>query len=200
MRRIVSSFAATRNATIKDSRMGTLYVVRHAEPAVTGVFLGSRNDVPLKGAPPRFHFDVEVVYVSPLLRARQTAAGILAPQVVIDDLREIDFGEWGGLSWEEIETRWPETLANKRSWFGTSPPGGESWPAFVARVEGALKTVLKDPRPKAIVAHGAVNAVIGAALSGRSPALCRQRYAEVASFDIPATYNGNLLDQSPRHQ
>lgn len=180
--------------------MGKLYVVRHAEPAVTGVFLGSRNDVPLKGQPPRFDFIVDVVYVSPLQRARQTAEAIDVPKIVIDDLREIDFGEWGGLSWEEIESRWPETIAKNRSWFGTSPPGGEPWEDFVARVEGALRGVLRDPRRKAIVAHGAVNAVIGAALSGRSPALCRQQYAEVASFDIPATYNGDALDQPPRPQ
>lgn len=171
-----------------------LYVIRHAEPAVTGVFLGSRNDVPLKGPPPRFEFDVDVVYVSPLQRARQTAEGIAAPKIVVDDLREIDFGEWGGLSWDEIEARWPETIAQKRDWFGTSPPGGEPWEDFVARVKGALGTVLRDPRRKAIVAHGAVNAVIGATLSGRSPALCRQKYAQVASFEIPATYNGDSLD------
>jgi broad specificity phosphatase PhoE len=180
--------------------MAKLYLVRHAEPAITGVFLGSRNDVPLKGAPPRFDFAVDVVYVSPLARARQTAEGIDAPKVVIDDLREIDFGEWGGLSWDQIEARWPEALAYGRNWFGTSPPGGEPWEAFVARVEGALRRILQDPRPKAIVAHGAVNAVIGAALSGRHPGKCRQAYAEVASFDVPATYNMVSLDQPPRRQ
>jgi broad specificity phosphatase PhoE len=180
--------------------MRKLYVVRHAEPAVTGVFLGSRNDVPLKGMPPRFDFEVDVVYVSPLLRARQTAEAIEAPKIVVDDLREIDFGEWGGLSWDEIEARWPETIARNRTWFGMSPPGGEPWEAFVTRVGRALKGVLQDSRRKAIVAHGAVNAVIGAALSGRSPALCRQRYAEVASFEVPATYNGDSLDQPPSYQ
>lgn len=180
--------------------MQKLYVVRHAEPAITGVFLGSRNDVPLKGPPPRFAFEVDVVYVSPLQRARQTAEGINAPKIVVEDLREIDFGDWGGLSWEEIEARWPEAIALRRDWFGTSPPGGEPWEIFVARVTGALEIVLRDPRRKAIVAHGAVNAVIGATLTGRAPAGWRQTYGQVTSFDIPATYNGDSVDQSPRRQ
>lgn len=177
----------------RHTRLQKVYLIRHAEPAVTGVFLGSRNDVPLKGPPPRFDLAVDVVYVSPLRRARQTAEGIPAPRIIVEDLREIDFGEWGGLCWEEIERRWPETVALGRDWFGTSPPGGESWDAFVARVHGALRTVLRDSRRKAIVAHGAVNAVIAAALTGSAPGNCRQNYGEVASFDVPATYNEDSL-------
>jgi broad specificity phosphatase PhoE len=181
--------------------MGTLHVIRHAEPSVTGVFLGCRNDVPLKGPPPQFAIAVEVVYVSPLLRARQTAEAIPAPKIVIEDLREIDFGEWGGLSWDEIEARWPDiAAARSRNWFGATPPGGEAWEGFVQRVHGALRAILRDPRPKAIVAHGAVNAVIGAALSGRDPVHCKQKYAEVSSFEIPATYNRGFLDQPPSYQ
>jgi probable phosphoglycerate mutase len=162
-----------------------LYLVRHAEPVVTGVFLGSRNNVPLKAPPPPFGFKVEVVYVSPLQRARQTAAVIDAPQVVVDDLREIDFGEWGGLSWAEIEHRWPEIAAQKsRNWFVTTPPGGEVWESFTSRVRAALDVIRKDPRPKAIVAHGAVNAVIGGTLGGVDPLHFKQTYGEVTEFDV----------------
>ncbi len=162
-----------------------LYLIRHAEPAVTGVFLGCRNDIPLRNGAPEFPIDVEVVYVSPLRRALQTAEAIVAPRVVIEDLREIDFGEWGGLSWPEIEKRWPELVAGRmRNWFGVSPPGGEPWSGFVDRVRGALNVILKDERPKAIVAHGAVNAVIGGLLDGGDPSQFKQGYAEVTEFDF----------------
>lgn len=161
-----------------------LYVIRHAEPAVTGVFLGCQNDVPLKSGPPAFDLDVEVVYVSPMQRARQTAETFTVPKIIKDDLREIDFGEWGGLSWDEIETRWPELTHQGRNWFGISPPGGETWDGFVERIQSVLKEILSDPRPKAIVAHGAVNAVIGTTLGGRDPFHFKQQYAEVSEFEV----------------
>lgn len=152
---------------------------------MTGVFLGCKNDVPLKATPPPFDLDVDVVYVSPMQRARQTAESVNAPKVVVDDLREIDFGSWGGLSWEDIEAQWPELAAGKlRNWFGVTPPDGEPWDDFVARVRRALDEILKDGRPKAIVAHGAVNAVIGGTLGGLDPIHFKQKYAEVSEFDV----------------
>jgi broad specificity phosphatase PhoE len=159
-----------------------LYLIRHAEPTLTGVFLGGKNDVPLKAAPPSFDLPVEIAYVSPMLRARQTAAGLAAPQIVVEQLREIDFGDWGGLNWDQIEARWPEARSLGRNWFGHDPHGGETWAAFTARVIGALEGILKDPRPKAIVAHGAVNAVLGGHLGQGEPSRFKQKYAQVDRF------------------
>ncbi len=165
--------------------MPKLYLIRHAEPTVTGVFHGCRNDVPLREAAPKFDLAVEVVYVSPMQRARQTAANFTVPQIVLDELREIDFGEWGGLGWDEIERRWPELTRDlHRNWFGVSPPGGESWAEFTARVARVLQTVLADPRPKAIVAHGAVNAVAAGLLRGGDPSHFKQHYAQVSEFEV----------------
>lgn len=160
-----------------------LYLIRHAEPAVTGVFLGCRNDVPLKGDAPAFDLPVDVVYVSPMTRARQTAEGFSAPKVVVPDLREIDFGEWGGLPWEDIERRWP-IMRGHRNWFGMTPEGGEQWEDFVLRVRGAVRGILTDRRPKAVVAHGAVNAVIAGELGGVDPRHFKQRYGEVTEFEL----------------
>ncbi len=162
-----------------------LYLIRHAEPVITGVFLGCRNDVPLKEPPPPMNLPVEIVYVSPMQRAQQTAAAIEAPKVTVPDLREIDFGEWGGLGWAEIEQRWPEMAARKsRNWFGVTPPGGEPWDEFVTRVRAALDGILADRRDKAIVAHGAVNAVIGGTLGGVDPIHFKQTYGQVNEFDV----------------
>ena len=55
------------------------------------------------------HFDRAIV--SDLIRARVTAEEILKgryiPTTFTEDLREICFGEWEGLTYSEINERWP---------------------------------------------------------------------------------------------
>ena len=56
--------------------------------------------------------EIELVYTSDLQRARETAqivgARLGAGVVPLPALREIDVGEWQGLTWPEIEQRFPE--------------------------------------------------------------------------------------------
>jgi broad specificity phosphatase PhoE len=55
---------------------------------------------------------LDAVYASPLTRARQTAEEIAGPLglkvELVDELTEVDVGQWEELSWEEIERRNPE--------------------------------------------------------------------------------------------
>lgn len=101
------------------------------------------------------------VYVSPALRARQTA-GILFPdadQVVAEDLREMDFGAFDGRGWWEMEND-----ADYRSWVDGGClgqcPGGEDRASCSARVCAAFARILdenlRDCRTDDlfIVAHG----------------------------------------------
>src|SRR5205823_6648041 len=75
------------------------------------------------------------VWTSPLRRCREVAdelARLLKAVLRIDDrLAEIDFGEWEGRGWNEIErrdrVRYEAWLA---SWRDVGPPGGESLVAF----------------------------------------------------------------------
>ena len=74
---------------------------------------------------------IGLIYSSDSTRALQTADQIAAHhgrQVRADPrLREMDFGDWEGLTYSEIRERYPQALAR---WQGdplaTSPPGGES--------------------------------------------------------------------------
>ena len=74
--------------------------------------------------------DISAIYSSDLRRARQTATAIasLHPLPVRDEprLKEISFGRWEGLTYGEIQERWPEEMA---AWFAdpirVTPPGGE---------------------------------------------------------------------------
>lgn len=147
--------------------MPGLFVVRHCEPARTGVLLG-QCDPPLSEAG-RKHAaslalgDLAIVYSSPLKRALETAQAIAhaAPVEIIDDLREITYGAWDGLTWSEIEAANAHLAARKLAdWRGVTPPGGEPWEIFAARVARAFERIRTGPRPAAIVAHAAVNQVI----------------------------------------
>lgn len=169
--------------------MSKLYVVRHAEPEVAGVLLG-RTDPPLSvagrtnAAAQLAELDVRIVYSSPLRRCRETAGAIGAPLVVLDNLAEIGLGEWDGLSWSEVERRYPELARVKvEDWFRVTPPGGEPWDAFAARVREALGVILAGPLPAAVVGHLAANAVLAESLWGEDAYGFRQAYCEVREFE-----------------
>ncbi len=170
--------------------MPKIYLIRHEETELRG-FIG-RTDPPLTAAGREAAarklggLDVQAVYVSPLQRARQTAEAIrcAARPVVLENLAEIDFGEWDGLTWEQIESKWPALARRKRdNWFATTCPGGESWQHFCARVERALEQVRAGPKPAAIVAHVTVNAVLAARLLGADPARFRQEHGEILTCE-----------------
>jgi ribonuclease H / adenosylcobalamin/alpha-ribazole phosphatase len=91
---------------------------------------------------------IDAVVSSPLKRAVGTAAIVareLALTAVIDDdLRETDFGEWEGLTLEEIQQRWPAAAAVWRGDPEQAPPGGESFAATAHRVNRACDRLLRS--------------------------------------------------------
>jgi len=168
--------------------MPTLYLVRHAEPELTGVLLGA-TDTPLSEAGKRQAAaialpDVAVIYTSELRRARETAAAIGGAPLVIDaDLNEIGYGEWDGLTWPHIEHRYPEAAKAKLAcWTAVTPPGGEPWTHFEQRIARAMERIRSGPFPAALVAHIAVNAQIACRLTGSDPSQFMQEYAEVLTY------------------
>ncbi|MEV6263592.1 histidine phosphatase family protein [Streptomyces sp. NPDC051784] len=70
---------------------------------------------------------VEVVVCSPLRRCRETAEVVarrLGLEVVVEDgLREADFGDWEGLTYDEVRSRFPGDLAAWHASAGTAPTG-----------------------------------------------------------------------------
>lgn len=172
--------------------MPKLYLVRHAEPSVTGVLLG-QADPPL-GEQGRLDavkilagVDLALIYSSPLRRAVETArlfAGT-TPVEILADLKEISHGAWNGLDWAEIEAGDPELARRKREdWFGVTAPGGESWFDFATRVAGAFECIRAGPKPCAVVAHAGVNAVIHELLTGTQPVGFLQHFSQVIEYEI----------------
>ena len=102
------------------------------------------------------------IYCSPLLRARQTLE-ILAPDAawpmtLDDDLREVDFGQWEGRTWDEVAAEQPETNSawwEFREGFAFPGGGGESIAAFADRTRRAAQRLAADPADVVLaVTHG----------------------------------------------
>ncbi len=137
-----------------------LVLVRHGETALTkqGRYSG-RGDVPLSdegqaqamaagGRVAGLARDVAAVVTSPLSRCVRTAEIIAAELggadvTVVEDLIECDFGEWEGLTFAEVQDRWPTEMD---AWLGSTsvaPPGGESFETVARRTRSAMATVLR---------------------------------------------------------
>ncbi|WP_456430833.1 histidine phosphatase family protein [Thermosulfuriphilus sp.] len=85
------------------------------------------------------------------------------PHLVDCGFREINFGTWSGLSWEEIEKGWPGELEKRfQDPLNHRPPGGESLLELRDRVMKALEELLATYPGEllALFAHGGVNRVI----------------------------------------
>ena len=109
----------------------------------------------------RLTFDA--VYASPMKRAQQTLAALalagMAKTITKPDLREVDFGDWTGLGWDEVLDRF---RVHARDWLerldSAAIPNGESGVAFRERVEPCLREIIgaHPGQNVAIVAHGGV--------------------------------------------
>jgi 2,3-bisphosphoglycerate-dependent phosphoglycerate mutase len=106
---------------------------------------------------------LHVLYSSNLARARQTAAPLAASKGLElrtdPGLRERGFGEFEGLSYAQIEQRWPEQAARWRRRdpdFGAR--GGEVLRDFRDRVVAAVSRLAQAHRGQsiALVTHGGV--------------------------------------------
>jgi len=146
------------------------HLLRHGEPTVfgringrlPGVGLSARGRAEIAAVAARLAEEkIEALYASPLQRTQETAA-ILSERLGLpvrrrDDVIELDFGEWTGLTADVIrkDPRW-QVWSNCRSI--AVIPGGESWRQVQDRVVGALFD-LRQVHPDGsvvIVSHGDV--------------------------------------------
>lgn len=120
------------------------------------------------------HYTFDRVYCSTLVRTLQTARPFADPlglePVPLDDLREMFFGEFEGLTTPEIVASYPDTHAASRTLDDRSFtwPGGESLGGFFDRVLDATMRIVREcPSQRvAVVTHGAVIGALVAEISG----------------------------------
>lgn len=148
------------------------------------------------------------VYTSPRERAVATAAPLavahgLTP-IVDDALRELDFGDFEGRTYDEIASRHPELY---RQWMETPTlvqfPGGESYARLRVRALAAMEAIRgrHDGETFAIVSHGGVlRAMLAGCLSIPDEAIFRidQSYGAISIVDwIDSVPLVRLLNAQP---
>lgn len=149
--------------------MSLFYLVRHGSTDMIGRALAARTPGVRLNADGRrqaqaaaaFLADqaIERVLSSPLERAVETA-GAIAARLSLRcetnvDLNEVDFGEWTGKSFEELEA-----IQGWKQWnlfrAGARPPGGETMLEVQARMVRCLEALHREsPEGRmALVSHG----------------------------------------------
>ncbi len=102
----------------------------------------------------------DICVSSTLLRCSQTAeiikANLNLPVHFNPDLKEVNFGDWEGLSFWEITALWPEQVTQwARFDADFTFPGGESFIDFLTRVDRVAKTLTAAPEETILVCtHG----------------------------------------------
>lgn len=150
-----------------------LYLIRHGEveERYQKVFggrldidlspLGVRQAESVAGHLAGVHFDA--LYASPMKRAQRTLAPLLATNgrraISRDALREVDFGDWTGHTWDEVRERFGKSAYD---WLheleSGGIPGAEPVPDYHRRVGGCVDELLTRHPGEVIglVCHGGV--------------------------------------------
>ncbi len=159
-----------------------IYLLRHGETDGPKKVYKGHIDVPLskegekqvervarflKEFVKRYDLSCQVCYSSPLKRAVKTAE-IIAKAIPMqikpsEILKERSFGEWEGLSINDIMSLYPEEFERWRTNpVKFSPPNGESTLQVSERAAKALKEILSSHSGEQIfiTAHGGINRVI----------------------------------------
>jgi len=151
--------------------MTKIILIRHAETELAGRFCG-HSDPDLNTAGEEqlastvqqiASLGIQRILSSDLRRALRTAQAIsqhIGAEVELrPGLREIHFGLWEGLSWAEIETRFPQEA---QAWIEEFPmrsaPEGEPYMDFSRRIDNEFAPFLRSEadRVTAVITHRGV--------------------------------------------
>ena len=116
---------------------------------------------------------IDAVYSSTMVRARQTSELVAAPHQLVpqavEGLHEISVGQWEGLSWVEIQARYPREF---QAFFDNPAEvpylGGECYINVLARARPAFDELVSQHAGQTIVivTHNVVNRVLVADFLG----------------------------------
>lgn len=108
---------------------------------------------------------IDLIYSSPLLRAKQTAEILRqdGEEIIIDPrLRERSVGKYEGLTPKELAHKFPEGFLKELHCFETQPPGGESIRQAQDRVSTLIDEIKEEHPDKSIllVTHSIISQAI----------------------------------------
>lgn len=168
---------------LPDGVTRRIILVRHGEPIASAqgtcygkldIGLSEQGELQIeKTAVFLQRLELAAVYASPRIRATESAKIVAAKQnlfvEICEQFAEIDFGDFEGLRYTEVEKRFPEIY---EQWMETPTsvefPNGESFATMQKRVLQASAELLArhDGEAFAIVSHGGVNRIILANVLG----------------------------------
>jgi probable phosphoglycerate mutase len=170
--------SSLRSPAVVGETATTLFLVRHGRTALTearrisggfgedpSLSAAGLNDAQAVAAEvsrigrsgPFAHLESPVVVIcSPMNRTRETAS-VIAAQIgasveVLEELREISFGDWDGLTSEEVNAKDHDLYSAWKGSWEVSPPNGESLAVFDERITRAKKQILER--------HGGASVVV----------------------------------------
>ena len=188
----------------------TVLLVRHgqARSNITGFYMG-RSDEDLDDvgygqvhnlSSRLANLPITSVYTSPLPRTYNTAKIIAGPHdlelQVLDDLTEIQLGDWHGLHRDEIMQGWPELWQE----FRINPseftvPNGESFLQVTERAVRAFKTIVASNQDGqvVIVTHDIIIRLVVAHVLGVSNSIYRRLEVNNASLSVVRVIDGKAM-------
>jgi broad specificity phosphatase PhoE len=196
LRHVAALVAANAEETHVLLRRAVL--IRHGETewTVNGRHTG-RTDIPLTWngrdaarqlAPLAAQLRFALVLTSPMRRARETCelAGLSDQAQSDGDLREWNYGEYEGLTAQEIDARHPGWRV-----FTDGCPGGESPAEVAARVDRVIGRIRSVQGDVALFAHGHVLRVFAARWLGQPPAAGSHFLLDPATVSVLSHYGGS---------
>lgn len=187
-----------------------LILVRHGETAWNAqrCYQG-RTDVPLNEAGRRqaaalaqrlVREEIHVVCASDLQRAWETARAIAAshglPLCSEPRLREMSFGDWEGLTYQDIQRRYPQALIDwEADPLNSAPPGGETLAQVAARAESVLDDLFgrHQDRTVLLVTHSGLLRVLLCLVLGLAPEAHWRFRLDIASLSELHLRNENAV-------
>ena len=172
-----------------------LLLIRHTTVDVPKGMIYGQLDVPLassfdeeaKKINAQIDTDFDMVYSSPLTRCAQLAQKISSIVSIDKRLMELDFGDWEGKYWNDIDQN-----AEAQKWFAdfvnTSTPKGESYIDLMDRCRLFLNEITSEGHKKVcIVSHGGTIRAFLSLIEGITPDKAFDRkveYGEVIQITL----------------
>jgi probable phosphoglycerate mutase len=161
--------------------MINLYLIRHGRKnsSLCNVDVGLSIDGRLQAELLRDrlqYYDIDALYSSNLLRAKQTAEilneALLLPHEIREEIREISFGLLEGKSDEYIEEHFHDFKEEQKKLLEDIPyPGGENGTSVYERAMPLIQEIVQSGKKNiVVVTHGGTIRVLLAALFGRNQA------------------------------
>ncbi len=146
---------------------------------------------------------INALYTSDLSRAVKSAEIIAEPlglkPIIVEGLKERNFGKWEGKSYDEVAAQYPDAF---KAWANSplefSPEEGESTVDLRERVLDAFNPIIEKHKEEdiAVVAHGGTNRVIICQLLGIPLENILMIGQDFAAMNLIEFYNGYPVAKS----